>query len=56
MEMKTICIAGKNDIAVNVLLYCIKNCPNINIVVVCNKNDSGKKWLAKIVVMVCQKI
>lgn len=54
MEMKTICIAGKNDIAVNVLLYCIKNCPNINIVVVCNKNDSGKNgwqksllWYAK---------
>lgn len=40
--MKTICIAGKNDIAVNVLLHCINTYSDINIVVVCNRNDSGK--------------
>ncbi|MBR1797146.1 MAG: ankyrin repeat domain-containing protein [Clostridiales bacterium] len=52
--MKTICIAGKNDIAVAVLAYCIDNYPDLRIVVVCNRNDSGVNswqrsllWFAK---------
>lgn len=52
--MKTICIAGKNDIAVSVLIHCIKTYPDLKILVVCNKNDSGENgwqksllWFAK---------
>ena len=52
--MKTICIAGKNDIAVNVLLHCIHNYPDIRLKVVCNRNEPGingwqksLKWFAK---------
>ena len=40
--MKTICIAGKNNIAVDVLLYCINTYKDDEIVVVCNKNDLGE--------------
>ena len=39
--MKTICIAGKNDIAVNVLFYCIENYPENRIIVICTRKDLG---------------
>lgn len=52
--MKTICIAGKNDIAVNVLLNCIKNYKDNKIICVVNKNEKGinswqksLKWFAE---------
>lgn len=52
--MKTICIAGKNDIAVDVMLYCKDNYPQNRIVVITNRNESGKnswqkslKWFAE---------
>ena len=38
--MKTIAIAGKNNIAVDVLLYCIENIDG-RIVCICNKDDIG---------------
>lgn len=51
---KTICIAGKNNIAVNVLLHCIGERKDIRVIVVCNRNDSGENgwqksllWYAK---------
>ena len=41
----SICIAGKNQIAINCLKYLIKNFKNINIFYLPNKSDSGKdKW------------
>lgn len=39
--MKTICIAGKNDIAVRVLLHCLDAYRDMEIVVVCKRNDLG---------------
>ncbi len=52
--MKTICIAGKNDIAVDVLLYCKEHYPRNRVVLVTNRNESGEnswqksaKWFAK---------
>ena len=52
--MKTICIAGKNDIAVNILLHCIENYSEYKIVCVTNKNETGVnlwqkslKWFAE---------
>ncbi len=52
--MKTICIAGKNDIAVNILLYCIKFYYKCRIVCVVNMNEPGintwqksLKWFAE---------
>ena len=39
--MKTICIAGKNNIAVDLLLHCMKFYPNCRLVCIANKNDSG---------------
>ncbi len=40
--MKTICIAGKNDIAVDVLLYCLRYYNDCKLLCVTNKNESGK--------------
>lgn len=52
--MKTICIAGKNDIAVDVMFYCKKMYPDNRIVCVTNRNESGVnswqksvKWFAE---------
>lgn len=52
--MKTICIAGKNDIAVDILLYCKKTYPKNRIVCITNRNETGKnswqkslKWFAE---------
>lgn len=52
--MKTICIAGKNDIAVDVMMFCKKHFSDCSIVCVNNRNDSGvnswqksAKWFAK---------
>lgn len=52
--MKTICIAGKNDIAVNILQHCIKTYPDYKIVCLTNRTESGKNtwqksllWYAK---------
>lgn len=52
--MKTICIAGKNNIAVDVLEYCLKNYSNNKVVCICNRNEIGKnswqkslKWFAQ---------
>ena len=40
--MKTLCIAGKNNIAVNVLKYAIdKYSNNLNIIGICNRTDNG---------------
>lgn len=39
--MKTICIAGKNNIAVDLLLHCMKFYPNCRLVCIANKNDCG---------------
>lgn len=39
--MKTICIAGKNDIAVDVLEYCIQTYPYHRIVCILNRNERG---------------
>jgi methionyl-tRNA formyltransferase len=42
---QSICIAGKNQIAINGLKYLIKNFKNHNIFYLANKSDSGKdKW------------
>lgn len=38
---KTICIAGKNNIAVNVVSYIKDNYPECNILGICNENDYG---------------
>jgi methionyl-tRNA formyltransferase len=41
----SICIAGKNQIAINCLKYLIKSFKNVNIFYLPNKSDSGKdKW------------
>lgn len=52
--MRTICIAGKNDIAVDVLLYCINKFYDYKIVCITNKNDPAintwqrsLKWYAQ---------
>lgn len=52
--MKTICIAGKNDIAVDVLLYCIEHYSENRIVCVLTQNEKGVnlwqkslKWFCK---------
>jgi methionyl-tRNA formyltransferase len=39
--MKTICIAGKNEIAVNALKYLKDNYPNFNYSVILNKTEDG---------------
>ena len=39
---QSICIAGKNQIAINSLKYLIKNFKNLNIFYLPNKSDSGK--------------
>ena len=40
--MKTICVAGKNDIAVNVLLHLLKFYSHeFKLVVTCNSNENG---------------
>ena len=52
--MKTICIAGKNDIAVDILEYCLNNLDKTRIVCIVNRNEVGKNnwqkslgWYAK---------
>lgn len=52
--MKTICIAGKNDIAVDILLYCKKTYPEHRVVCITNRNERGintwqksLKWFAE---------
>lgn len=52
--MKTICIAGKNDIAVEILLYCKQHYPQHRMVCVTNRNETGinswqksLKWFAE---------
>ena len=52
--MKTICIAGKNDIAVDILLYCKKTYPEHRVVCITNRNENGintwqksLKWFAE---------
>lgn len=52
--LKTICVAGKNDIAVDVMLYCKNNYPNIKTLFINNKNELGvnswqksAKWFAE---------
>lgn len=52
--MKTICIAGKNDIAVDVLEYCLENYSDNKIVCITNRNETGVNswqksldWFAK---------
>ena len=52
--MNTICIAGKNDIAVDVLLYCIEHCKGCKIVCILCRSDQGintwqksLKWFAE---------
>lgn len=45
MQKKIICIAGKNDIAVNILDFCIKEYIQCEIKVICNRDDLGEdKW------------
>lgn len=39
--MATICIAGKNNIAVNGLIYLLEKYPNYNIIACTNSNDDG---------------
>lgn len=40
--MKTICVAGKNDIAVNILLHLLKFYSHeFKLVVTCNSNENG---------------
>lgn len=43
----SICIAGKNNIAVNILEYVMKLIPHNNIYVVCNKNENGRNGWQK---------
>jgi methionyl-tRNA formyltransferase len=52
--MSTICIAGKNDLAVNILQYCLENRKEHEVVCVLNRNESGEnswqkslKWYAE---------
>lgn len=48
MSRKTVCVAGKNDIAVNILeyLYSMKD-NNFELVVSCNRNEDGKNGWQK---------
>ena len=39
--MKTICIAGKNDIAVDVLRYCMDHYPGFRILCITNRTETG---------------
>ena len=52
--MKTICLAGKHDIAVNVLLYCLEHYEKKYIKCILNRNETGinswqksMKWFAE---------
>lgn len=54
MKRQFICVAGKNNIAVNTLDYLIKNNKGYNLGVICNKTESGEnsfqkslRWFAK---------
>lgn len=46
-ERQFVCIAGKNDIAVNVMEYLIKNKNDYDIGVVCNKSEKGENSFQK---------
>ena len=48
MSKKTVCVAGKNDIAVNILeyLYCMQS-SDFELVVSCNRNEDGKNGWQK---------
>lgn len=52
--MKTICIAGKNDIAVDIMSYCMEYYPKNKIICIINRNETGinswqksLKWFAE---------
>lgn len=52
--MKTICIAGKNNIAVNILLHCIEAYKEFKVICIVNRNETGintwqksLEWFAK---------
>jgi methionyl-tRNA formyltransferase len=52
--MKTICLAGKHDIAVNILLYCLEHYEKKYIKCILNRNETGRnswqkslKWFAE---------
>lgn len=52
--MKTICLAGKHDIAVNILLYCLEHYEKKYIKCILNRNETGinswqksMKWFAE---------
>ena len=52
--MKTICVAGKNNIAVDVMIYCKNNYPDNRLICVVNRNETGvnswqrsAKWFAE---------
>ena len=48
LQKKFICVAGKNNIAVAVLEYLIKNCRDrYELGIVCNKNESGQNTWQK---------
>ena len=40
-KMKTICIAGKNEIAVNAVKYLADNYPNFKYCIICNRTETG---------------
>lgn len=42
-----VCVAGKNDIAVDVLLHLMENYPDVELGVVCNKTETGKNTWQK---------
>ena len=45
IDVKTICIAGKNQCAIDALNYLIKKQTSFNIVALTNKSDMGKdEW------------
>jgi len=57
MSKKTVCVAGKNDIAVNILEYLYAmNSDDFDLVVSCNRNEDGKNTWQKSLRFFAQKL
>lgn len=54
MANKTLCIAGKNDIAVDILAHILKQYPKIEVVACCNSTDNGINTFQKSFKAFCQ--
>jgi methionyl-tRNA formyltransferase len=54
MKIKTICIAGKNNIAINIARYIRGSLPQYEIIAVCNATDEGKNNFQRSFKAFCQ--